>query len=128
MIDIGGPEFLLLVILGLLIFGPRRLPQIGRQLGGFIAQMRQAMREFQGTLDREIALEDLKEAAREVRDLQTQAGDAVRRFTHELTAPAETAPSETAPEAPASDDDASRQQQLPFGESGSSSTPGTPAG
>ena len=81
MFDIGGPEALLLVILGLLIFGPRRLPEIGKQLGGFIAQMRHAMREFQGTLEREVALEDVKEVTRQVGQLKQEATGFARELT-----------------------------------------------
>ena len=123
MFDIGGPEFILLVLLGLLIFGPRRLPQIGKQLGGFIAQLRGAMRDFQGTLEREVALDDLKRAAQEVRDLKTQVGGAARQFTQELMAPLETAP-EAAEEA-----DGARQPPLPFdGADPAKTPPKTPAG
>jgi len=73
MFDIGGPELFFLLILALLIFGPRRLPQIGRQLGGFVAQMRHAMRDMQGTLEREVALEDVKGAMNEVKGIQRDA-------------------------------------------------------
>ena len=78
MFDIGGEEFLLLVVLGLLIFGPRRLPQIGRQLGGFVGQMRAAMREFQGTLEREVALEEIKGVAKDLQGLKGDAQGIVR--------------------------------------------------
>jgi Tat protein translocase TatB subunit len=73
MFDIGGPELFFLLILALLIFGPRRLPQIGKQLGGFVAQMRHAMRDMQGTLEREVALEDVKGAIGEVKGIQRDA-------------------------------------------------------
>jgi len=73
MFDIGGPELFFLLILALLIFGPRRLPQVGRQLGGFVAQMRHAMRDMQGTLEREVALEDVKGAIGEVKGIQRDA-------------------------------------------------------
>ncbi len=73
MFDIGGPEFFFLLILALLIFGPRRLPQIGKQLGGFVGQMRHAMRDMQGTLEREVALEDVKGAIGEVKGIQRDA-------------------------------------------------------
>jgi Tat protein translocase TatB subunit len=73
MFDIGGPELFFLLILALLIFGPRRLPQIGKQLGGFVAQMRNAMRDMQGTLEREVALEDVKGAIGEVKGIQRDA-------------------------------------------------------
>ncbi len=81
MFDIGGPEALLLVVLGLLIFGPRRLPEIGKQLGGFVAQMRHAMRDFQGTLEREVALEEVKEITKQVGDIKREATGFARELT-----------------------------------------------
>jgi Tat protein translocase TatB subunit len=96
MFDIGGPEFILLVLLGLLIFGPRRLPQIGKQFGAFVGQMRQAMREFQGTLEREVSLDELKRAAQQVRDLKQDAVSSVRDLT-DYAAPLEGAPGRALP-------------------------------
>jgi len=81
MFDIGGPELFFLLILALLIFGPRRLPQVGRQLGGFVAQMRHAMRDMQGTLEREVALEDVKGAMNEVKGIQRDATAIARELT-----------------------------------------------
>lgn len=80
MFDIGGPELFFLLILALLIFGPRRLPQIGRQLGGFVAQMRHAMRDMQGTLEREVALEEVKGAMSEVKGIQRDATSIAREL------------------------------------------------
>jgi Tat protein translocase TatB subunit len=81
MFDIGGPELFFLLVLALLIFGPRRLPQIGKQLGGFVAQMRHAMRDMQGTLEREVALEDIKGAMNEVKGIQRDATAIARELT-----------------------------------------------
>ncbi len=80
MFDIGGPEFFLLMVLALLIFGPRRLPQLGKQLGGFVAQARHAMRDMQGTLEREVALEDVKGAMNEVKGIQRDASAIAREL------------------------------------------------
>ena len=81
MFDIGGPEFLFLIVLALLVFGPRRLPQIGRQLGGFMAQVREAVRDFRGNLEREVALEDMKAAAAEMKELTAEARSTVEDLT-----------------------------------------------
>jgi len=80
MFDIGGPELFFLMILALLIFGPRRLPQLGKQLGGFVAQARHAMRDMQGTLEREVALEDVKGAMNEVKGIQRDASAIAREL------------------------------------------------
>lgn len=71
---IGGPELILILILALLLFGPRKLPQIGRTLGKAMAEFRSATQEFKATLDREVALDDLKQTRQELKS----AGDDVR--------------------------------------------------
>jgi len=70
---IGGPELILILVMALLLFGPRKLPQIGRTIGKALAEFRSVTHEFKSTLDREVALDDLrstkdelKSAAREV--------------------------------------------------------------
>jgi Tat protein translocase TatB subunit len=60
--SIGGPEFLLIAVLALLLFGPRKLPQIGRSIGRALAEFRGATHEFKTSLQREVDLEQLREA------------------------------------------------------------------
>lgn len=79
MFDIGGGEFLFLILLGLLVFGPKKLPEIGKQVGGMVAQLRRAMREFQTTLDREVELDKIKDVARDVQAIGRDARGAVQR-------------------------------------------------
>ena len=64
--SIGGPEVILLFIAALLLFGPRRLPEIGRTLGKAIAEFRRATNDFKMNLEREVQLEDLKSAVRPI--------------------------------------------------------------
>jgi Tat protein translocase TatB subunit len=64
--SIGGPEVILLFIVALLLFGPRRLPEIGRTLGKAMADFRRATNEFKTNLEREVQLEDIKAAVRPI--------------------------------------------------------------
>ncbi|HZN54903.1 MAG TPA: twin-arginine translocase TatA/TatE family subunit [Candidatus Polarisedimenticolaceae bacterium] len=64
--SLGGPEVIFLFILALLLFGPRRLPEIGRTLGKTMADFRRATTDFKINLEREVELESVKEAARAV--------------------------------------------------------------
>ncbi len=93
MFDVGGGEFLVLLILGLLIFGPRKLPEMGRQFGGFVGQMRRAMQEFRGTLEREVALDEMKEAAKEVKEIRADARAMTRELIDGVGAPPPADPS-----------------------------------
>ena len=52
--NLGFPEMLFLGLLALLLFGPRRLPEIGRQIGKALAEFKRASSEFQTQLEDEV--------------------------------------------------------------------------
>jgi TatA/E family protein of Tat protein translocase len=52
--NLGVPEMIFLAVLGLLIFGPRKLPEIGRQLGKAMGEFKRASQEFQSQLNEEV--------------------------------------------------------------------------
>jgi len=55
--SIGGAEFVAVLVLALLLFGPRRLPEIGRTFGRALAELRNATRELRVGLERDVELE-----------------------------------------------------------------------
>ena len=55
--SLGTSEFLLILGVALIFFGPRKLPQISRQIGKSLAEFRKASDEFKSTWAREVALE-----------------------------------------------------------------------
>ena len=55
--SIGTPELLVIFVIALVVFGPRRLPELGRSLGRTIAEFKRATSDLQSTLEREIDLE-----------------------------------------------------------------------
>lgn len=57
---IGGPELILIFIVGLVVFGPRKLPEIGKSLGKMIGEFKKASSDFQRTVEDEIESERLK--------------------------------------------------------------------
>lgn len=57
MSGIGGSEFILLCLIGLLILGPERLPRVARQLGSWVGKARQITRGFQRQLEEELSAE-----------------------------------------------------------------------
>ncbi len=57
MSGIGGSEFILLCLIGLLILGPERLPRVARQLGSWVGKARQMTRGLQRQLEDELDAE-----------------------------------------------------------------------
>ena len=55
--SIGMPELLVIFVIALVVFGPRRMPELGRALGRTIAEFKRATSELQSTLEREIDLD-----------------------------------------------------------------------
>ncbi len=51
MFDIGFQELILILVVALLVFGPRRLPELGRALGRAMREFRRATEEFRSTVE-----------------------------------------------------------------------------
>jgi Tat protein translocase TatB subunit len=88
MFGLGGTEVLVVFVLALLLFGPRKLPEIGQMLGKTMSDLRRATMDFRTSLEREVQLDKLRET-----------GDSLRRDVLR-TEPAPTAPRSAAAATP----------------------------
>jgi sec-independent protein translocase protein TatB len=52
--NLGMPEMIFIVLLALIIFGPRRLPEVARQVTRFMNDFRRASNEFKAQLESEV--------------------------------------------------------------------------
>jgi TatA/E family protein of Tat protein translocase len=62
--SLGIPEMLFILVLVLLVFGPKRLPEVGRMVGKGLGEFRRASNELKRSIQTELALEDLDEQPR----------------------------------------------------------------
>jgi TatA/E family protein of Tat protein translocase len=58
---IGMPEMVVIAVIALIIFGPRKLPELGKSLGKSIAEFKRASNELKHTLEEEIRTEELQD-------------------------------------------------------------------
>src|SRR5947209_17404838 len=52
--NLGFPEMMFIFVLALILFGPKKLPEIGRQIGKGLAEFKRASREFQSQIEDEV--------------------------------------------------------------------------
>jgi sec-independent protein translocase protein TatA len=95
---LGVPELIIIFIVALVVFGPRKLPELGRSLGKSLSEFKRASNELRNTLDEEIQHEDRRAALAK---------------TSAATSTADTAAASTDYEAPEDAYDAPRDDDLP---------------
>jgi sec-independent protein translocase protein TatA len=61
--SIGMPELIVIFVIALVVFGPRRLPEIGHSLGKAIAEFKRATNELQRTLEEEVRADEARSQA-----------------------------------------------------------------
>jgi len=93
--SVGNTELLLILAAALVFFGPRRLPQLGRQIGKSLTEFRRASEDFKRTWEREVNLDDVDKGIE-------RAGDnsILDRATERIRAAREAALTDSNPQEP----------------------------
>jgi TatA/E family protein of Tat protein translocase len=95
--SVGTTELLVILGAALIFFGPRRLPQLSRQLGKSLSEFRRASDDFKSTWSREVNLENFEKG------IEPQENSMLDRATERIRAAREAAASDADPsEEPAS--------------------------
>jgi Tat protein translocase TatB subunit len=78
--NLGMSEMIFIFLLALIIFGPRKLPEIGREVGKALAELKRASNEFKSQLENEIEQVNVEEERKKFHEKaqelmqETQAG------------------------------------------------------
>lgn len=76
---IGVPELIIILTIALIVFGPRKLPELGRSLGRSLNEFKRASNELRHTLDEEIRVEEQRSADRQKAPVPPPSPDGVPR-------------------------------------------------
>ena len=74
--SIGMPELIIILVIALIIFGPRKLPELGKSLGRSLNEFKKASTDLQNTLEQEIKIEEQKEAVTKAKQEEKTASAA----------------------------------------------------
>lgn len=73
MFSIGMPELILVFVVAMLIFGPRKLPEIGRMLGKAMREFKKAADDFKEAINQEPPEEIVKEVEDKLKENEKKA-------------------------------------------------------
>src|SRR5918997_539652 len=69
---LGSTELIFILLVALIFFGPRKLPQLARSMGKGLAEFRKASDDFKRTWEREVALETVTAEDNSLLDAERQ--------------------------------------------------------
>src|SRR4030095_1297015 len=96
--SLGFPELMIIMVIALIIFGPRKLPELGRSLGKSLGEFKKASNELKSTLEEEIRMEEVKEERKKIEAEQASAlsvnDSAPRSPNHKTSPPTDVSPDE----------------------------------
>jgi len=64
--SLGMQELIVIFVLALIVFGPRKLPELGKTVGKGLAEFKKASNELKQTWEEEVKLDKEKEAITEI--------------------------------------------------------------
>ncbi|TET68074.1 MAG: TatA/E family twin arginine-targeting protein translocase [Candidatus Aminicenantes bacterium] len=64
--NIGFPELLIILVIALLIFGPKKLPEVGRSIGKALREFRKTSDEIKEKFEEEIQADEFREIKEEI--------------------------------------------------------------
>ena len=100
MFDIGFSELVVIGIIGLLVLGPKRLPELARTAGHWLGRMRRFVSDVKQDIDREMQAEELTELRRLREELEQTRGS-IAQAAQDILPPSSTSELEIFEESPA---------------------------
>jgi len=94
--QLGFPEMMFIFILALILFGPKKLPEIGRQIGKGLAEFKRASREFQSQIEDEVRKLELEADLKNTIEPPISLSNTVASQPPALTVGSSAPPAETA--------------------------------
>jgi len=68
--SVGMPELIIILVIALMVFGPRKLPELGRAVGQTMNEFRKGMNNIRETVEEETRKEEQQKAAQNTADTE----------------------------------------------------------
>ncbi len=120
--SIGPTELILIFVIALLVFGPKKLPEIGKSVGKALGEFKKASEEIKGRIEEEIQASEIRDIHKDLKDGVESLRDGITGLKNDVgEAAGVTTPAGPAPETP-------EPKEVPPPDSGAAaSSPAAPA-
>lgn len=82
MFDLGTQELIVIFIVALLVFGPKKLPELARTLGKGVNELKAALRGVKESIEEAEVTEEIKKARRNIEE-ELIKGEPLKVYTEE---------------------------------------------
>jgi len=77
--NIGFPEMVMIFVVALLVFGPKRLPELGKSLGRGLSEFRRASSDLKNSIEREIDAAEIEQSIADTQKATEKAKDEIKQ-------------------------------------------------
>ena len=77
--SVGMPELIIIMVIALMVFGPRRLPELGRAVGQTINEFKKGANDLRNTVEEEVRRDEQRTRAAQTAQAQPPADEAQGR-------------------------------------------------
>lgn len=88
--SIGPAELILIFVIALLVFGPKKLPEIGRSVGKALREFKRTSEEIKGRIEEEIEASEIKDIRKDIRSGMDDLKSGVKSFQDDIKKDIET--------------------------------------
>jgi len=91
--SLGMPELILILVIALIVFGPKKLPEVGRSLGKAMREFKRTTEEIKGKFEEQINAEEFKDIKNDFADIKKEVSgtlelpNEIKELTRDLNAP-----------------------------------------
>ncbi len=83
--SIGPAEIILIFVIALLVFGPKKLPEIGRSVGKALREFKKTSDEIKGRIEEEIDASELKDIRKDIQSGVDDLRSSVTKVASDIT-------------------------------------------
>jgi TatA/E family protein of Tat protein translocase len=82
--NIGFPELMVILVIALLVFGPKKLPEVGQSVGKAIREFRKATEGIKSKIEDEISASEIKSVKDDIQSVKTEIQGVKENITKDV--------------------------------------------